>query len=193
MSGHLLLISGPAGVGKTTLCNRLLEEFSSSLHRVITATSRKPRYSEVDGVDYFFFTEEEFLEKVKSQEFLEYEIIQGCYYGTLVKSLTNNLADKNLLLNIDVKGARSIQEKLPKYLNLSYLSVFIEPQSIRELEERLAIRGTDDAEEIKRRLTTAVQELEHSKRFDKVIKSYSKDEDYEKIRSEYLNLISQES
>ena len=83
MSGHLLLISGPAGVGKTTLCNRLLEEFSSSLQRVITATSRKPRYSEVDGVDYFFFTEEEFLEKVKSQEFLEYEIIHGCYYGTL--------------------------------------------------------------------------------------------------------------
>ena len=106
---------------------------------------------------------------MKSQEFLEYEIIHGCYYGTLVKSLTNNLADKNLLLNIDVKGARSIQEKLPKYLNLSYLSVFIEPQSIRELEERLAIRGTDDAEEIKRRLTTAVQELEHSRRFDKVI------------------------
>jgi len=190
MVGYLLLISGPAGVGKTTLCDRLLKEFHPKLVRVVTATSRKPRHGEQNGTDYLFFSKSEFIEKIKDQKFIEHEIIHGNYYGTLKQSLIDIDKEVNLLMNIDVNGAESIQTRISSMenCNLKCHSIFIRPNSIEQLKHRLEHRGTDDSQEIEKRLGTAFEEIKVADRFDVIIDTSTKDEDYDLVKTQYLNL-----
>ena len=193
MNGIALVISGPAGVGKTTLCDRLLLDFNPILCRVITLTTRKPRKDEVDGKDYIFKTNTEFDDLKRNNSFLEYAKVHDNQYGSLNESVLQ-LLEKNhdVLLNIDVQGAASLK-KLES--NLGYLqerirSIFIMPESMNDLKNRLENRGQDSEEEIQRRLKTAANEITLHKQFDHIIYSKSKDQDYGallKIYKEYSN------
>ena len=190
MNCNLFIISGPAGVGKTTLCDRLLSDYSEYLKRVITATTREPRVGEVDGVDYYFLSKQEFERKKRQQAFLENEIIHGNETGVLRETVLGGLSDvPNLLLNIDVKGARTIQKAFGmKSSNTGNLiSIFISPASIEVLQERLRIRGTDSGEEIRKRMETARQELRSVGFFNYNIRSQDRENDYSQIRQIFLD------
>ena len=192
MKGIVLVISGPAGVGKTTLCDRLLSEFPSKLRRVVTATTRKPREGENDGVDYHFLSKENFLRQVNDGAFIEYEQVHQNLYGTQKNALLAFRGDDcrhDLLLNIDVNGASTLK-KFSQSNNLLrglVFSVFVLPPSIRELRDRLAHRGSDNEQEIEIRLKTAEAEIERKDQFDYVLPSKEKDADYQRIRDYYLS------
>ena len=180
MARYIIIISGPAGVGKTTICNRLVKEFGSHLYRLITTTSRPARKNEVDGVDYIFLSPKDFLDKVSNDEFAEHEMIHGNYYGSLKKSLFDSSSDKNLLINIDVNGAQSIQKIVSNSAAKGFqtLSIFVRPKSIEDLKDRLLHRGTDEEDEINRRMQTAKQEIAQANLFDFIIDSTNKDPHY---------------
>ena len=193
MNGIALVISGPAGVGKTTLCDRLLLDFNPILSRVITVTTRKPRKDEVDGKDYIFISNAEFDELKRDNSFLEYAKVHDNQYGSLKDSVLK-LFEKNhdVLLNIDVQGAASLKklESNLGYLQKRIRSIFIMPESMNDLKNRLENRGQDSEEEIQRRLKTAANEITLHKQFDHIIYSKSKDQDYGallKIYKEYSN------
>jgi guanylate kinase len=193
MNGIALVISGPAGVGKTTLCDRLLLDFNPILSRVITVTTRKPRKDEVDGKDYIFISNAEFDELKRDNSFLEYAKVHDNQYGSLRDSVLK-LFEKNhdVLLNIDVQGAASLKklESNLGYLQKRIRSIFIMPESMNDLKNRLKNRGQDSEEEIQRRLKTAANEITLHKQFDHIIYSKSKDQDYGallKIYKEYSN------
>jgi guanylate kinase len=190
MNCNLFIISGPAGVGKTTLCDRLLIDYAEDLKRVITATTRKPRVGEVDGVDYYFLSKQEFERKKSQKAFLENEIIHGNEYGVLRETVLGGLSDvPNLLLNIDVKGARTIQKAFGRNSSNTgnLISIFISPASIEVLQERLRIRGTDSGEEIRKRMETARQELRSVGFFNYNIRSQDRENDYSQIRQIFLD------
>lgn len=184
----MLLICGPAGSGKTTLCDRLLEEFAE-LKRIITATTRQPREGEIQGKDYYFFSEPEFLKKIEAGEFYEHALVHGRHYGTL-KSEVHRVLDSgnDIILNIDVQGAasfRKIAEKEP-LLASRLTTVFIQPESLDVIQERLHHRASDSEEEIQKRLKTARTELETAMDYHYVLPTSSKDNDYRLISSIYL-------
>ena len=189
MAGSVFLISGPAGIGKTTVCDRLLTEFSNNITRVVSATTRKPRIGEIDGVDYFFLKESEFKSLISSGGFLEYEKIHGNYYGTLKDRAYCELKNSiDVLFNIDVNGAKSLQGEFRR--NSSYsvklISIFLYPNSIEDLKLRLNNRGTDKIKDILRRLETAKEEILAVNQFDYQIKSKDKESDYQQVKAIYL-------
>jgi guanylate kinase len=185
----LLIVSGPAGSGKTTLCDSLLAEFAPRLRRVVTATSRAPRPGEIDGVDYFFLSDEDFVARVKAGAFYEHARVHSSRYGVLRCAVLEDLAaSRDLLLNIDVQGAATFRGAAlvdPRMAG-RIASVFIMPRSIDQIRERLQKRGSDDGAEINRRLETAKVEMGVWKSYDYTIESGSREEDYEAIRSIYL-------
>jgi guanylate kinase len=137
--GILFIVSAPSGTGKTTITKRILKEFPEIVFSV-SATTRKKRENEVDGVDYFFLTENEFKEKIAGNEFAEWEKFYDYYYGTYRKYLEGNLnKGKNVLLEIDVKGAIKLKESYP-----DSILIFILPPSFEELINRLKNRQTED-------------------------------------------------
>ena len=185
----ILVISGPAGVGKTTICSKLLKEFKNSLSRVITTTTRPPRNDEVDGIDYNFMDEAEFKIKLERGSFLEYEIIHGNFYGTQKSSVMNLLkSSKNILLNIDVKGAKSLRKEICENADYDgiYKSIFLKPENIDVLKNRLLQRGSDNEQSITSRLETAKSELILAEEFDHVVISADKIKDYNSVREIYL-------
>mgnify|MGYP003688164363 FL=1 len=174
MEGIVFVISGPAGVGKTTLCDRLLSEFPNKLRRVVTATTRKPREEEVDGVDYHFLTKEDFLGQVNEGSFLEYELVHQNLYGTQKNALFvlhGEARQYDLLLNIDVNGASPLKKFAHDntFLRGSVFSVFVLPSSIQELRDRLLQRGSDNQTEIETRLKTAEHEIGRKDQFDYIL------------------------
>lgn len=186
----LLLIAGPAGSGKTTLCDRLLEEFGSSgLQRVITATSRPPRPGEVDGRDYYFIPAETFAEKIAAGELYEHAHVHGRHYGVLRCEIDDKLAaGTDLLLNIDVQGAATFRRCAAEdpELGKRLVSVFVSvsPETLRE---RLKARGETDPEEVARRLKSADMERAHQSHFNHTFASASREEDYQRFREIYLS------
>ncbi|MFA5257971.1 MAG: guanylate kinase [Opitutales bacterium] len=185
----LLIVSGPAGSGKTTLCDRLLAEFSPKLQRVVTATSRPPRPGEIEGLDYYFLSAEAFEKKVSAGAFYEHAHVHSYRYGVLRKAVLKNLdAAQDLLLNIDVQGAATFRSaaRVDPRMGDRVCSVFIMPRSIEQICERLQTRGSDDDEEILRRIETAKLEIRVWKSYDYCILSGARDHDYEMIRSVYL-------
>jgi guanylate kinase len=190
----ILVISGPAGVGKTTICDRLLEEFGSKISRVITTTTRKPREGEKDGEDYFFTSVQEFHELLEKEAFLENEMIHGNYYGTRKKTVFEKIEDKqDILINIDVKGAGSLRKEIYKDKNfeVKIITIFLKPKSLKVLKKRLSMRASDTKSDIETRIETAKNELTLADRFDYIIVSKDKEHDYEtvkKIFCKYLNL-----
>lgn len=186
----LLIISGPAGSGKTTLCERLLQTFPKQIQRVITSTSRNPRKGEIDGRDYHFLPPEVFRAKIDAGDFIEHASVHGRYYGTQRDDIIQGLkGSKDLILNIDVQGAQAFRAdpNLQTLLPRTH-SVFIRPQSLQQIEERLLKRGADDANEIKRRLDSAAREIQCADSFDHAILSNSRDEDFAALKSLYLKL-----
>lgn len=187
--GLLMIVSGPAGSGKTTLCERLLAEFAPRLQRVVTATSRPPRPGETNGADYHFLSAEDFERKVAEGEFYEHAKVHTNRYGVLREAVLPHLeASQDLLLNIDVQGAATFRAsaKTDPRMSGRLASVFIMPESIDQIRERLVGRGSDDDEEIARRLETARAEIGEWKYYDYCIRSGSRDHDYDAIRSIYL-------
>ena len=191
MEGIVFVISGPAGVGKTTLCDRLLGEFSETMKKVVTATTRKPRTGEVNGQDYHFLGRDEFFKQVDQGAFIEYESVHDNYYGTLKETILSEIKNSDsgdLLLNIDVNGASSLKEfaKTNKLLQGIVICVFVNPASIKQLKERLLERGSDDIAEIEKRLKAACVEIEKKGKFDFILSSEGREEDYEKLMKIYL-------
>ena len=160
-AGKLFVISGSSGVGKGTLLKELLLQHPE-LELSISATTRKPRPGEVDGVNYFFVSKDEFMQSVENKEFLEWAEFNGNCYGTKQAWVEKQLnKGKNLILEIETKGALQITQKMPESI-----LIFILPPSIEELEHRLRGRNTEDEETIQGRLHEAFREIECSKNYD---------------------------
>jgi guanylate kinase len=161
---HLLVVSGPSGVGKGTLLQRIFAESGLPLMMSVSATTRMPRPGEVDGTDYHFLSPAEFEAKRLAGEFLECFEVFGTetWYGTLRKTVEDGLAaDRWVVLEIDVQGAKKVKEQFPEAMTL-----FIEPKSIDVLKTRLHGRGTEAEEAMQRRLARAMEELRHAEEFE---------------------------
>lgn len=166
MAGKLIIFSAPSGSGKSTIINFLMKQ-NLNLAFSISATSRPPRGTEQNGVEYFFLTPEEFKERIEKNEFLEYEeVYKDRFYGTLKSQVEKQLeAGQNVVFDVDVKGGCRIKS----YYGDRALSVFIQPPSVEELRRRLNGRGTDSAEVIEDRIARAEYELSFAPKFDVVI------------------------
>ena len=163
--GHLFIVSGPSGVGKTVLCNEIVHRYKPHVLYSISATSRQPRGGETDGQEYFFYTREEFEKAIERDEFLEWAFVHGNYYGTPSKFVEENMQNnKNVILNIDVQGALKIQEKFPQAV-----MIFILPPSFEELENRIRTRNMDSEDSLRNRLGNAQKELEYKDQYKYVI------------------------
>ena len=161
MAGHLYIVAGCSGVGKGTLL-KLFMERNPKLKLSISATTRKPRQGEEDGVSYFFISKEEFQQSIENNEFLEWAEFSGNFYGTKKSFVEKTLAKGiDLILEIEVQGAKQVKEKMPEAT-----SIFIMPPSLEDLEARLRGRSTESEEAIQRRLGAAAQEIEAGKNFD---------------------------
>ena len=159
----VVVITGPSGVGKGTLIAALRDRIGG-LRLSVSATTRPPRPGEVDGVDYFFLSREEFASLVESGAFVEHADYAGERYGTLKDQLASGPDDDAVLLEIEVQGARQVRESLP-----GALQVFIAPPSAEDLRRRLESRGTDSPETIERRLAAASDEIAAQGEFARVV------------------------
>jgi len=156
----LIVITGPSGVGKTTIINSLLKA-EPKLRYSVSLTTRKPRPSEVDGVDYRFISSKEFLERVNNDEFAEWSEVYGKYYGRLKSDLDELSYSGDVVLGIDVQGALKLLKIYPEGV-----FIFILPKSESALESQLRNRGTDDEDTIRKRLNAAVKELDMAGYFE---------------------------
>lgn len=175
----VVVISAPSGTGKTTLCDNIRASLPS-ISNAVTCTTRKPRDGELDGIDYYFLGEDEFHGRVAGGEFLENAVVHGNHYGVLKSELRAKLAEgSDVLLNIDVQGAATIREAAGNDLILkeALLTVFLCPESLDELEQRLRGRGTDSNEIIAKRLAIAKDEMDHAEKFDHMLISQTREAD----------------
>ena len=183
--GLLIVISGPSGIGKSSIRKKIINNYDNFWYS-ISMTTRKPRkiqntdkYEE-DKVDYYFVNEDVFKENIKNNNFLEYaEVYKDLYYGTPKDEVFNKLNNGiNVILEIDVDGARQVKENYN-----DAILIFIKPKSLEELEYRLRNRNTDLEDSIKERLNKALYEIKNSNFYDYIIESGSKEEDYDKIKN----------
>ena len=183
-SSRLIIFSAPSGSGKSTIVNWLMQEHPElKLAFSISCTSRKPRGTERDGVEYFFVSPQEFRERIDNDEFLEYEeVYEDRFYGTLKTQVDNQLkAGQNVVFDVDVKGGVNIK----RFYGDRALSIFIQPPSIDELRRRLESRATDAPQVIEDRLNKAAYELTFASQFDKVVVN----DDLDKAKTETLQII----
>jgi guanylate kinase len=166
--GKLLIVSAPSGSGKSTIVNWLMQEHPElRLYFSISCTSRAPRGTEQDGVEYFFLTPEQFRAKIENDEFLEYEeVYHDRFYGTLKAQVERQReAGQNVVFDVDVNGGM----RLKQFYGDRALSLFIQPPSVAELRRRLEGRGTDAPEVIDQRIARAEYEMSQAKNFDCII------------------------
>jgi guanylate kinase len=176
--GFALIVSGPSGTGKSTLCTKLIEN-NSELFFSVSCTTRLPRNGEKDGVDYHFLKEAEFISKKKADLFIEYAQVHGNYYGTLCSEILDRINQGfDVLLDIDVQGAMQIKKYAlhNKLLSKSLEFLFIAPPDMQILEKRLSDRGTDSEEVISVRLENAASELKMWKEYDFLVVNNKLDE-----------------
>jgi len=180
--GMLIVLSGPSGVGKGTICKDLIEHFNAWLS--ISVTTRNKRDGEVDGKDYFFVTKEDFEQKIKDNDFLEYATYNNNYYGTLKSKINEKLDNKiDVFAEIEVNGARNI-----KKIYKDSVLIYILPPSLKELEERLRGRNTEDEETIKNRMNITKEELKQIDIYDYAIVN----DDLEKAKEMVKHIIESE-
>jgi guanylate kinase len=188
----LVAISGPAAVGKTTICDRLIKEFGSRIKRLVTATTRAPRTSETDGVDYFFLSKKEFHKKLSDDSFLEHEKIHGNMYGILKESILDaQTEDIDLLFNIDVNGASSLRSFCSEnsVLKGQLITIFLKPSSLEQLALRMQERASESAEQMRLRLDNAEEEIRREGEFDYIVESKDKESDYRRVKDLYKELV----
>lgn len=180
--GKLIIFSAPSGAGKTTIVHWLMQQIPN-LAFSISATSRKKRPGETDGKDYYFLSVEAFKEKVRKNEFVEWEeVYENQFYGTLISEVERLRNEgKHVVFDVDVKGGMNIK----RLYGNDALSIFIMPPSVEELEHRLRNRNTDDEESIRKRIEKAKYELQFAKHFDVVIVN----DDLEKAEQETLKVV----
>lgn len=178
----ILIFSAPSGAGKSTLVNYMLSQ-RNDLEFSISATTRAPRGKEMDGREYYFISNEEFLQRVANDEFVEYEnVYQGTYYGTL-KSEIERIESRghHVVFDVDVKGGIHLE----RIFGERALSIFVAPPSVEELRRRLIGRGTDAPEKIEERVGKAALEMQDAKYFDTIIIN----DDLEKAQRELLRQV----
>ena len=182
MNGKLIIFSAPSGSGKSTIINYLLKQ-GLNLQFSISATSRPPRGTEQDGVEYFFLSPEEFKKRIANDEFVEYEeVYHDRFYGTLKSQVEKQLAEgQNIIFDVDVVGGCNIK----RFYGDRALSVFIQPPSIEELRKRLEGRGTDSPETINSRIAKAEFELSYAPKFDLIVVN----DELEKAEAQALEAI----
>lgn len=180
--GKFIVISGPSGVGKGTICNRLLNELNAWYS--VSTTTRSPREGEINGINYFFVTKEEFEKKIKEGAFLEYNVYNDNYYGTSKEIVVDKINEGiNVFSEIDVNGAHNIKKVFP-----DALLIYIAPPSIGVLKDRLIGRGTESIEKINQRLEIAEKELKEVDFYDYVVIN----DDLDKATDEVRNIITKE-
>ena len=182
MNGKLIIFSAPSGSGKSTIINYLLKQ-GLNLQFSISATSRPPRGTEQNGVEYFFLSPEEFKKRIANDEFVEYEeVYPDRFYGTLKSQVEKQLAEgQNIIFDVDVVGGCNIK----RFYGDRALSVFIQPPSIEELRKRLEGRGTDSPETINGRIAKAEFELSYAPKFDLIVVN----DELEKAEAQALEAI----
>ena len=185
MKGKMLIVSAPSGSGKSTIVQWLMKEHPElKLYFSISCTSRAPRGTEQNGVEYFFLTPEEFRAKIQNDEFLEYEeVYENRFYGTLKAQVERQLeAGQNVVFDVDVKGGVNIK----KFYGERAMSLFVQPPSVDELRRRLEGRGTDTPEAIENRLAKAEYEMTFAPQFDHIVVN----DNLEAAKAETLKLVS---
>lgn len=179
--GKIIVIAAPSGCGKSTIINALLEGGDLNLGFSVSATTRPPREGEVDGVNYYFMSEENFRDAIAEGRFIEFEeVYPGRFYGTL-RSEIDRILDEghNIILDLDVNGALSVK----KLYGREALSIFIEPPSIEELRRRLEFRGTESSEVIDVRVDRAQYEISRASEFDTAVVNDRLDEAINTVRN----------
>ena len=182
--GKLLIFSAPSGSGKSTIVNFLMQEHPElNMHFSISCTTRAPRGTEKNGVEYFFLTPEEFKANIAEDAFVEYEeVYTDRFYGTLKSQVENQINNgENVVFDVDVKGGCNLK----KIFGNEALSVFVQPPSVEELRRRLVGRATDAPEVIEQRLAKAEEELTYAPKFDVIIVN----DDLETAKAEALKTI----
>ncbi len=162
--GLLIVVSGPSGAGKGTICKALLKN-DENIEISVSATTRKPRTGEIDGINYFFHEKDEFQNMIANSDFLEYAEVYGNYYGTPRKPVEEKLNQgKDVLLEIDIQGALNVKKIFP-----DGVFIFILPPSMKELKNRIVGRGTETEEAINKRFKSAYDELKYAFKYDYVV------------------------
>ena len=163
--GLVLVISSPSGAGKTTISKKLLED-TSGIELSVSVTTRKKRKDEIEGIHYFFKSDNEFEKLIKKNKFLEYANVFGCFYGTLKNEVISKIDNGvDVIVDIDWQGTRQIEKHLPDDI----VKVFILPPSMEELENRLGKRASENKENFSKRMSEAKKEISHYKEYDFVI------------------------
>jgi guanylate kinase len=179
--GILFVVSAPSGAGKTTLVERIRR--TPNLFYSVSCTTRAPRAGEIDGQDYRFLSDADFREGVEKGDFLEHAQVHGDYYGTLREPVVTNLKSaRDVLIDIDTQGAAAIRNCGDPLIREALADVFIMPPDLEELRRRLLNRGTETADQIDFRLTTATREMEHWRDYRYTIISGSVEDDFQRFR-----------
>ena len=181
--GVLLIVSGLSGAGKGTICKRIMEKYPG-YELSISATTRDPRPGEVDGREYFFITKEEFEDRIKNGQLLEYAKYVENYYGTPKDWVLAQMDQgKNVILEIELQGAFQVRDQIPEAV-----LIFIMPPDMEELERRLRGRGSETEEQIKKRLLRAMEEIEYVDQYDYVIVNEEVEKSVEMLHTIVLNI-----
>lgn len=185
--GKIIILSAPSGTGKSTIISRLLKHSELHLGFSVSATSRPPRGQEQHGRDYYFLSNEEFRDKIRKGEFVEWEeVYNGTCYGTLSSEIERLVSSgMNVIMDIDVKGALNVKKRYGS----NAMSIFILPPSLEELERRLRARSTDTEESISKRLSKAKYEMCFAQEFDARIINDNLDRASDDVRSKISEFI----
>lgn len=180
--GHLFIISGPSGVGKNTVAEKLLQTIPQ-LHQATTCTTRKPRPEEIDGIDYHFLSEQTFLQRIEDVAFLEWAKVHAHHYGTPKQAVIESLErGDNVLLIIDIQGALQVKNTMPK----AHM-IFLEPESIDQLKKQIEKRGHMDPDKLALRLKDAETEIANKNKYDHVV--MNKDGELENTVNQVIEII----